>query len=80
MSDRRWDNPITDYCFDHYMHNGLCTLCGNWGVVDTTGLRSPAGVEVGRRNYCICPNGQAMREGKFSMDIYPERLLNRTVT
>ena len=45
------------YCADH------CTLCGNWGWIDTTGIRTPAGVSVGRVNYCICPNGQTLRAG-----------------
>ena len=26
-------------------------------------MRTPAGVPVGRVNYCICPNGQALRAG-----------------
>lgn len=43
------------YATDH------CTLCGNRGWIDTRGLRTPAGVEVGRLNYCLCPNGQALR-------------------
>lgn len=43
------------YCTDH------CTLCGNRGWIDTTGTRTAAGVLVGRVNYCICPNGQALR-------------------
>jgi hypothetical protein len=30
--------------------------------VDTTGVKSSAGTLVGRRNFCICPNGQNMRE------------------
>jgi len=38
---------------------GHCTLCGNTGLIDTTGRAyTPAGVHVGRKNYCICPNGR----------------------
>ncbi len=50
------------YCADH------CTLCGNSGVIDTTGTRTAAGVLVGRKNYCICPNGQAMRVSEIPLD------------
>jgi hypothetical protein len=54
-------NPvITDYWFKFY-HAEHCTLCGNSGIVDTRGVRTPAGVEVGRLNWCICPNGQTIR-------------------
>jgi len=38
-----------------------CTLCGNCGVIDTRGVRTPAGLAVGRLNYCCCPNGLALR-------------------
>jgi hypothetical protein len=55
------DNPITEYWLRHYLHD-LCTLCGNSGRIDTTGVKSAAGVEVGRINFCICPNGQVLRE------------------
>lgn len=47
------------YCEDH------CTLCGNTGTIDTTGTITPAGVLVGRVNYCICPNGQTMRQANI---------------
>ncbi len=40
----------------------MCTLCGQRGIIDTRGVKTPAGVEVGRLNWCLCPNGQAMRE------------------
>lgn len=58
----KYDNAITDYCFKYYLEKDLCSLCGNSGVIHTEGVRTAAGVEVGRANYCICPNGQAMRE------------------
>jgi hypothetical protein len=61
----KFDNPITDYWFAHYVsETGHCSLCGNHGVIDTTDSPNgytPAGLSVGRRNYCICPNGQALR-------------------
>lgn len=60
MSKRGIKKAITDYWFAHYCSDH-CTLCGNSGVIDTTGVRTPAGVLVGRRNWCICPNGQVGR-------------------
>jgi len=52
---------VTQYWFDYYATEH-CTLCGNRGVIDTRGVRTPAGKEVGRLNWCICPNGQIMRK------------------
>ncbi len=46
---------IDFYCEDH------CTLCGNKGIIDTRGTKTPAGLYVGKLNWCICPNGQIMR-------------------
>lgn len=54
------------YCTEH------CTLCGNSGVVDTRGVRTPVGVPCGRKNWCICPNGQVLRhhaKGKLPEDV-----------
>lgn len=53
---------VVNYWHGHYTNKGLCSLCGNSGVIDTRGVRSAAGVECGRLNFCICPNGQVMRE------------------
>lgn len=55
---------VTDYMFTYYgaPDNHMCTLCGQRGIIDTRGVKTPAGVEVGRLNWCLCPNGQAMRE------------------
>jgi len=56
-------NNITDYWMAHYTaDSGLCSLCGNSGRIDTSGARSSAGVMAGRVNFCICPNGQAIRK------------------
>ena len=59
---------ITEYWMEHYINGIHCSLCGNSGIIDTTGLTTidntvgpGAKVMVGRKNYCICPNGQAMR-------------------
>ena len=53
---------VGDYCIEFYTNKEVCSLCGNSGVVDTTGVKSPRGVEVGRKNFCLCPNGQAIRK------------------
>jgi len=53
---------VTDYWSAFYVaDNSLCSLCGNLGRIDTTGIKSATGAPAGRVNYCICPNGQAMR-------------------
>lgn len=57
------DNAVTDYWLKYYAAE-VCKLCGNWGVIDTTRTAtSPAGFSAGGLNFCICPNGQALREG-----------------
>jgi len=51
---------VTEYWKTYYA-DSHCTLCGNSGRIDTRGIMTPAGKIVGRVNYCICPNGQAIR-------------------
>lgn len=53
---------VEDYWFDHYVVDDHCGLCGNSGVIDSTGVRTPAGLEVGGKFLCICPNGQSLRK------------------
>lgn len=51
-----YDNPITDYAFRYYFTaSGLCSLCGQSGVIHTEGIRSPAGVLTGRRTFVFAP-------------------------
>ena len=52
---------ITNYWLAYYSTEH-CTLCGNKGIIDTTGVTTYMGLPVGRRNYCICSNGQHMRK------------------
>lgn len=52
---------LTNYWLKFYRVDNHCTLCGNKGIVDSTGLATTAGFRGGRRNFCICPNGQALR-------------------
>jgi hypothetical protein len=58
-------NAMDRYWIDNYVNeeSNLCSLCGNSGVIDTRSTAiSHAGVEAGRLNYCICPNGRSMRD------------------
>jgi hypothetical protein len=61
------NKAVTKYWLEHYVQNGLCSLCANVGLVDTRyaprsrSVRPPAW--TGRVNFCICPNGQALRAG-----------------
>jgi len=60
---------VARYALTMYVYaDGLCTLCGNRGVMDTRRVRTPAGVEVGRLNYCLCPNGMALRQRGVDLD------------
>lgn len=58
--DHMAEGAIDRYLYKYYipMH---CTLCANSGWIDTRGIKTGAGVEVGCRQYCLCPNGRAMR-------------------
>lgn len=66
-------NPITDYWLSHYVTEH-CTLCGNSGVIDTRGICTAAWMEVGRLNYCICPNGQTLREQGADLERLKEQI------
>ncbi len=52
LTTRAYDNIIDERC--------TCALCGNAGIIDTTGVRTPSGLAVGRKNWCICQNGQVL--------------------
>jgi len=61
--ERAEDQMLTEYWLKHYVPHGHCMLCGNNGTMDTTEIAiTPAGTYVGGRTWCICPNGQKMRE------------------
>lgn len=61
MSIRARHYIVTQYWLEYFCTQH-CTLCGNSGRIDTTGTKTAAGVAVGRVNFCICPNGQTMRQ------------------
>ena len=44
-----------------------CGLCGNSGIIDTykADIKTAAGLRVGVRAYCICPNGRIMKKAKI---------------
>lgn len=54
------NETVIDYWYEFYADHH-CTLCGNSGIIDSRGVKTAAGVEVGRKNWCICPNGQTIR-------------------
>ena len=61
---KRLNKTLVTYWIKHYVTEddpGMCSLCGNTGIVDTRSATSPLGLKIGRRNWCICPNGQTMR-------------------
>jgi hypothetical protein len=59
---------IVNYWLEYYVNEGLCSLCGNRGVVDTQKTaKSDAGILSGRLNYCLCPNGQIARNAKMDL-------------
>jgi hypothetical protein len=72
MSEEEQTKIVTDYWRRHYAERH-CTLCGNRGVIDSRGVCTPAGVRAGRLNYCICPNGQALRAGGASLSFLAEQ-------
>ena len=61
MSDKSVEDIVSDYAMTHYVDDH-CTLCGNSGVIDTTEVRTHTGLKVGRKNFCICPNGMSVRK------------------
>lgn len=56
------NKAVTDYWLEFYIQDSFCSLCGNNGIIDTTGIKTPNGNLIGRKNFCICPNGQAIRK------------------
>lgn len=60
---------VTGYWQEFYIHKGHCSLCGNRGWLDTTKTAITAtGVNSGKRQFCICPNGQEFRAQNCNLD------------
>lgn len=69
MTEQPWEIPdkavegiVVAYWVRMYEERGACTLCGDSGWLDTTGVSTPAGAVVGRRQFCLCPNGMMLRK------------------
>lgn len=64
----RLNQRVSDYWLRYYTtpvkKGSVCSLCGNSGIIDTRGVKIRVGDEVGRLNFCICPNGQILRKSK----------------
>ena len=53
---------LADLWMKEFAPHGHCCLCGNSGVIDTRGkVFTSAGVEVGAKVWCICPNGRSIK-------------------
>ncbi len=61
------DHPVLVDWYE-FSNKDLCSLCANWGFIDTRSLKNAAGVECGKLNYCICPNGRKMKELKWDIE------------
>ncbi len=68
---------LIEFWLTNFVNDGLCSLCGNSGVIDTRASAvSAAGTRSGRLNWCICPNGMTLRA---NMGRTPEELGYKTV-
>jgi|GEM_PF-2513620 len=77
MMARAINLAVTEYWVAFYIEDH-CTVCGNIGVLDTRGVRTTAGILVGRVNYCFCPNGQSIRARKVFKKVSHENSTTRT--
>ncbi len=60
-----------DEVFEEFIsEKEFCSICGNWGYIDSRHIKTPAGLCVGKLNYCICLNGREMK--KVGWDIERE--------
>jgi hypothetical protein len=56
------DKRFVNYFFDNFMNeDGLCGLCGNTGIVETTPYNPRKTKRYHFKTFCICPNGQCLR-------------------
>ena len=59
---KKFEEKLTNYWIKHYLNKGHCSLFGNSGIIDTCGTTTAAGIDVGRKNFCICPNALVLRK------------------
>ena len=63
------EDHVRSYWMTHYVNkDGLCSLCGNTGYVETVDIKSTGALThchsdktQGNKIYCFCPNGQGYR-------------------
>lgn len=64
---------LSDFWVENFVNGHHCSLCGNSGIIDTRGTAvTGAAIKSGRLNWCICPNGMAIRSnagGKTPEDL-----------
>ena len=53
---------IEQLWFAEFYNKQMCGLCAQRGVIDTRGIKTPAGFECGGEFWCICPNGRALKK------------------
>jgi len=59
----KYNNKVADFWLKHYLHEGLCSLCGNSGSFVKNGFSNKEGTFFPKRtHFCICPNGQILRK------------------
>lgn len=61
---------VLDIWLVEFTNKNMCSLCGQSGVIDTRGLKTPAGLEVGKLNFCICPNGRALKNCNADLELW----------
>jgi len=49
---------VVRYWEDFYSFGGHCTLCEDTGIIDTSDKPH------GRKNFCVCPDGQKLRKDR----------------
>lgn len=71
-------NPITQFWLDNYVRREMCSLCGQSGILDTRATAITAtGLRCGEVHFCVCPNGQKMKEIGGSPRYWQERAWKR---
>ena len=77
VSNENDEDEIVQYWMKYYVQNNHCSLCGNVGLIDSRSSVTPAGFFCGRVNFCICPNGQALRRSGGDPEIHLLRYRER---
>lgn len=84
VTEQPWEIPdkaiegIVVAYWERFYQGKACTLCGDSGWLDTTGVCTPAGVAVGRRQFCLCPNGIMLRKLAAHEEAPPQHTENKS--